>query len=189
MVVLRGFFKIHSNSQQSFFMRFISRLGMVSLAMTVLIGASIVQSSPAVSQTQTRSTSRSQDLALLFKAADKALNVSAFQTESLTEINGSRSGLAANIQFQTRTIVQSPNRFRSEVRVGNETNPKFTIVSDGRTVSIYRSDLKQFATMPFAEFDRRNDSFVIGMSLVFYMKVAPYLRSCTIPDKRDWVAT
>ncbi|MGG6265747.1 LolA family protein [Leptolyngbya sp. AN03gr2] len=157
-------------------MRFISRLGMVSLAMTVLIGAPIVHSAPAVSQTQPRSTSRSQDLALLFKAADKALNVSAFQTESVTQINGSRSGVAANIQFRTQTIVQSPNRFRSEVRVGNETTPRFTIVSDGQTVSIYRADLKQFMTMPYAEFDRRNDNFVIGMSSMLYMMMAPSLK-------------
>lgn len=167
---------IHSDSEQSFFMRFISRLGMLSLAMTVLIGAPIVQSAPAVSQTQTRSTSRSEDLALLFKAAEKALNVPAFQTESVTEINGSRSGVAANVQFQTRTIVQSPNRFRSEVRVGNETTPKFTIVSDGRTVSIYRSDLKQFTTMSYADFDRRDDNFIVGMSSMLYMMIAPSLK-------------
>jgi len=176
MVVPWDFFKIHFNSQQSFSMRFISRLGMVSLAMSVLIGAPIVHSSPAISQTQTRSTSRSEDLALLFKAAENALNVSAFQTESVTHINGSRSGIAANIQFRSQTIVQSPNRFRSEVRVGKETTPLFTIVSDGRTVSVYRSDLKQFTTMPYAEFSRRNDNFIMGMSSLLYMMMAPSLK-------------
>lgn len=177
MVVLQGSHKFtHSDSEQSFSMRFISRLGMVSLTMVALISAPIVHSSPAFSQTQTRSTSRSQDLALLFNAAEKALNVPAFQTDSVTEINGSRSGIAANIQFRTQTIVQSPNRFRSEVRVGKETTPRFTIVSDGRTVSIYRSDLKQFTTMSYSEFDRRNDNFIVGMSSMLYMMLAPSLK-------------
>lgn len=157
-------------------MRFISRFGLLSVAIAVLISAPIVHSVPAVSQTQTRSTTRSEDLALLFKAAEKALNVSAFQTESLTQINGSRSGVAANIQFQTRTIVQAPNRFRSEVRVGNETTPKFTIISDGRTVSVYRSDLKQFTTMSYAQFNGRDDNFIVGMSSVLYMMMAPSLK-------------
>ncbi|MBW4444482.1 MAG: hypothetical protein KME10_25395 [Plectolyngbya sp. WJT66-NPBG17] len=158
-------------------MRCISRLGTLTLAMTVLIGAPIASLSPASSQTlaQTRSTNRS-DLTLLFKAAEKALNVSAFQTESVTEIDGKGSGIAAKIQFQTKTIVQAPNRFRSEVRLGNETTPKFTIVSDGRTVSIHRADLKQFTTMSYAEFGKRDDNFIVGMSSILYMMMASNMK-------------
>ncbi len=162
-------------------MRCISRLGTFALAMSVLISAPLANLSPASSQTpaQTRSTNRS-DLSLLFKAAEKALNVSAFQTNSVTEINGSQSGVAAKLQFQTQTIVQSPNRFRSEVRVGNETKPRFILVSDGRTVSVYRSDLKQFTTMSYAEFDRRDDNFIIGMSSMLYLLVQPELKGSNV---------
>jgi len=155
----------------------LSRSGIFALAVTVLVGVPIASLSPASSQTpaQTRSTPRS-DLALLFKAAEKALNVSAFQTDSLTEINGTTNGMTAKIQFQTNTIVQSPNRFRSEVRIGTETKPRFVLVSDGRIVSVYRSDLHQYMTMSYAEFNQRNDNFVVGMSSMLYLMVSPGLK-------------
>ena len=82
-------------------MRHLFRSAMIALAATVLVSPSIVHPVPALSQTpaQTRSSVR-PDLALLFKAAEKALNVSSFQTDSLTTINGTGSGMTANIQFQ-----------------------------------------------------------------------------------------
>jgi outer membrane lipoprotein-sorting protein len=145
--------------------------------MTILVGAPIAVLLPISAQTpaQTRSTPRS-DLALLFKAAEKALNVPAFQTDSLTEINGTANGVSAKMQFQTSTIVQSPKRFRSEVRVGNDPVPRFVIVSDGRTVSVYRSDRKEYSTMSHAAFDRRDDNFIIGMSSQLYLTISPGLK-------------
>lgn len=168
-------------------MRFSSRLGLVSLAMMALLSGLIVHSSPAVFQTKPRSNSRSEDFALLFKAVDKALTAPAFQTESLTEIKGfqkikdSQDSVVniqcrVTIQFRTQAIVQYPNRFRLEVRVGTETTPRSTIVSDGQTVSIYRSDLKQFTTMSYAEFDQRSGTFVVSLSSALYMRFAPMLK-------------
>jgi outer membrane lipoprotein-sorting protein len=165
------------NKKMSFSMRRISRFGIIALATTVMMGVSIAPRFPAISQPAPPSaTPIRSDLLLLFQAAEKALNVSTFQTESSTEINYGSRGTSTKIQFQTKTIVQAPNRFRAEVKLGNQTNPIFTFVSDGQMVSLYRADRNQYTTMSYEQFNRRNDTFLIGMFATLYMTVYPNMK-------------
>ncbi len=128
----------------------------------------VAQSVPAASK---------PDLTLLTTAAANFFKGEVLQTESSTEIVGTGQGTNIKVRFQSKTIVQSPNRFRSEITLLSSGKARSTIVvSDGQRVSIYRSDLNQSLTMSYSQFDRRDDSYGIGMSSVLYLIMAPELK-------------
>lgn len=147
----------------------------------VTIVATIPLAIPAANPqtTQTRSTLK-PDLKLLLKATESFLKGNTFQTESITEINGVGKTTNFKTQFQTVTIAQAPDRFRAEIvlaPVGKQNPARRTIVvCDGQTVWIYRPDRKEYVALKYRDFDRRNDTFAVGMSSLLYLAIAPELQ-------------
>lgn len=133
---------------------------------------------PTPALTQSVPSTPKPDLTLLTAATANFFKGEVLQTESSTEIISTGQGTNIKVQFQSKTIVQSPNRFRSEITLlPTGKQPRSAIVvSDGQRVFIYRPDLNQYLTVSYQQFDRRDDSYGIGMSSVLYLILAPELK-------------
>lgn len=151
----------------------------------------IAQTAPTSGTTTVnRPLTAKPDLSLLAEATTNFLKGEAFQTESITEISSTGRASEFKVQFRTTTIAQAPDRFRAEISLvqpsaqaattatdatATEAN-KTLVISDGRVVWIYRPDLKQYTSMPYPQFDRRNDTFSVGMSSMLFLLIAPELQ-------------
>ena len=181
-------------------------LSLASLLWSAATPQLVAQTSPTPRSTPVvRPLTPKPDLSLLVDATTNFLNGEAFQTESTIEITGSGSASNYQMRFRTNTIVQAPDRFRAEISLippsdqADRVDPNRTlVVSDGQRVWIYRADLKQYMSMAYSEFDRRNDSFAPGMSSMLYLIIAPEMKALatqglltseTIKNQLDDLAT
>lgn len=158
-------------------------------ASTLGIAQSFEANSPSPSQasfprqnaapTRISQASSAPNFPLLAKVANTFLQSDRAQTESTMRLSGSNAGINFSMEIQARTIVQTPNKFRAEVTgtpVGKTQPIKTLVVSDGKQVWIYRADLKQYTVMPYAKFDQLDDSYMVGMSSLLFLAMAPDLR-------------
>ncbi|BAZ14914.1 hypothetical protein NIES4071_67840 [Calothrix sp. NIES-4071] len=148
---------------------FISDSNAVSAPILASTSPSIVASKP------TATTPSRLDLPLLIKTGETFFKGNNYQTVSQMQLKGTNQGTDITFNIQTKTIVDSTNKFRSEIAFTQDGKPSkesAVVISDGKQVYIYRPDLQQYAIIPSQAFNKSNDSFLIGLSSSFFLEFA-----------------
>jgi outer membrane lipoprotein-sorting protein len=115
------------------------------------------------------------DLPLLIKTGETFFKGDNYQTVSQMQLKGTNKGVNVTVYIQTKTTVNSKNRFRSEIAFTQDGKPSkesAVVISDGKQVYIYRPDLKQYSVISAQAFNKSNDSFLIGLSSSFFLEFA-----------------
>ena len=124
--------------------------------------------------TTVNETTEKIDLVLLVKAITGFLQSDRYLTESELKFKVGGQGVNADINLKTKTIVQSDQKFRSEIAtVGTtgEIKPLTVIVSDGKQVWIHRPDLKQYAVTTYQKFDKSGDGIFMSISSSAFLNI------------------
>ncbi|AKG23955.1 hypothetical protein [Calothrix sp. 336/3] len=114
------------------------------------------------------------DLSLLVRVGTEFFQSDRYLTESQMIMRGNSQGVDFSAGMQLKTIVQTGKKFRTEIRFTKPGEaPKITgiVTSDGNRVTIYRPDLKQYAVISYSEFDKSDDSFLIGLSSSLFLEL------------------
>jgi len=142
---------------------------------------SLLQSARAISTAPTLLSQLSSklDLPLLAKATATFVQSDRYRTESEIRVKASSGGTDVTSLAKVTTLVQAPNQFRAEITFPSDTGTevKSIVISDGKRVWMYRSDLKQYAVTPVEKFDDLDDYYWIGMSSYWYSVVTPDVRT------------
>ncbi|NES83741.1 MAG: tetratricopeptide repeat protein [Moorea sp. SIO2B7] len=109
----------------------------------------------------------------LAKTVNNLFSSDRHQTESEMQITIAEPDKALIFNLQVKTIIQSPNLFRSEIILLESGEPvqKFILVSDGEKVWNYSPDLKQYAVTDYESFRESDDSPLIGLSSGLFLAV------------------
>ncbi|MBM0740959.1 DUF2092 domain-containing protein [Phormidium sp. CLA17] len=118
------------------------------------------------------------DLALLAKASAVFVQSDRYRTESEIRVKATSGGTNVISLAKVTTLVQAPNKFRAEITFpsDNGTEVKSIVISDGKQVWMYRSDLQQYAITPVEKFDELNDYYWVGILSYWYSTVTPDVR-------------
>lgn len=143
--------------------------------MTMLGGA--VQATPKSFGQETHLTNISQateqlDLSLLAKTLTAFLQSDRYQTESQIQLNLRTQASETTIYLQTKTLTQSGKKFRAEITFTQPGEPAKTgnlVVSDGKQVWIYRSDLKQYSVTSYEAFQDTSEWILASMSSLAFL--------------------
>lgn len=130
------------------------------------------QSNPVVTPSDTAANPQF-DLPLLLKTSQTFFKGDSYQTLSQMQIKGASEGTDFTFNAQIKTIVKFPNQFRSEIafiQPGQIARKTAQVVSDGKQVYIYRPDLKQYSVSTYADFNKSDDSFLMGLSSSFFLE-------------------
>jgi hypothetical protein len=111
----------------------------------------------------------------LVKSLSNFFQSDRYLTKSESLLSGEEKGIEFNVKIETNTLVQSGGKFRSEItftQADESSKIKNLVVSNGQKVWIYRPDLKQYAVIPYADFQKSyEDSLLIGMSSWFFLEI------------------
>jgi outer membrane lipoprotein-sorting protein len=114
------------------------------------------------------------------KLVKRFLESASYETQSLVQLNGVTGSTTVQTAVNVKTVMQHPNRFRSEITFAKPEQPSATIttliVSNGQQVWFYRPDLKQYQMMTYKEFEQFDDSYWLGFSTMIYGQVPPDVR-------------
>lgn len=118
------------------------------------------------------------DLSLLAKSSAVFVQSDRYRTESEIRVKATSGGTNVSSVAKVTTLVQSPNQFHAEITFpsGTGTEVKSTVISDGKQVWMYRSDLKQYAVIPYEKFDDLDDYYWIGISSYWFLSVPDDVR-------------
>jgi len=128
-------------------------------------------------------------LPLLARTLVNFLTPKTYRSDSRMEIEGEYG--AANVKFTVNinTSVKAPNQFRSEISFpGNNGVPvrRYTVISNGKQVWTYRPDARQYAVSSYAEFDRSDNSFLIGLLPSLYLNLFPSVQESIASGSFDY---
>lgn len=129
----------------------------------------------ASSQPASTATSSQLNLPLLIKTGETFFKGNNYQTLSQMQLKGRNQGADVTFYIQSKTIVNSTNKFRSEIAFTQDGKPSkesAVVISDGKQVYIYRPDLQQYSIITSQAFNKSNDSFLIGLSSSFFLEFA-----------------
>lgn len=136
-------------------------------------------------QTQTLPAPARPELDLLSKAVTNFFRTQSYETESEMQFNITGNKVNVTYSWDVKTIVKSPNLFRSEIVLPDfetEELKKYIIVSNGQQVWTYAPDRKQYAVNDYSTFDRSNDSILMGVVSSFFVNVLPNIRATMPPE-------
>jgi outer membrane lipoprotein-sorting protein len=140
-------------------------LGLVTGASNWLIKPVVAQSfSIAAVQPQSKNTD-AENLSLFLRAFRDFGQGKATKTTSKLTLRATTQGATVETTAQIQAIAQKPNQFRAEIIFGSENTSsarRYQVISDGKTVWIYRPNTQEYAVQTYAEFDKSEDSFLLG---------------------------
>jgi outer membrane lipoprotein-sorting protein len=114
------------------------------------------------------------DLQLLTRAVGKFWQTDSAETESQIEIDSyDEKGKTKSVVF-VKTIAKVGKKFRSELtidRPNQKTKIKYTIVSDGKKVWIYRPDIRQYAEISTDVFYGKSAASIIGLFSITFVSL------------------
>jgi outer membrane lipoprotein-sorting protein len=114
------------------------------------------------------------DTALLAKTITGFLQSDRYQTESQILMSGKKQSFDFISYAQVKTIAQSDGKFRSEItftRQGEQPKPPTLVISDGKQVSVYKPESKEYAITSYDNFGKSHDYFFIGMSSYLFLQI------------------
>jgi outer membrane lipoprotein-sorting protein len=93
------------------------------------------------------------------------------QTTSRTVLKGVSGGFKFSVSMQHQTIAKTPGQFRTDLEFVDTAQPKrkYQVISDGKTLWIYRPDRKEFSVQTYKQFDASDDSSMIGLATGLYL--------------------
>jgi outer membrane lipoprotein-sorting protein len=96
------------------------------------------------------------------------------QTTSRTILKGASGGFNFSVSMQHQTIAKTPGQFRTDLEFIDTAQPrrKYQVISDGKTLWIYRPDRKEFSVQTYQQFDASDDSSMIGLATGLYLSAA-----------------
>ncbi|WP_414756470.1 LolA family protein [Anabaena sp. CCY 9910] len=112
------------------------------------------------------------DLSLLAKSVTNLLQSDRHQTDSQIEFRVGSKGTETTIYLQSKMITQSGKKFRAEVaytKPGEAAKTGNLVISDGKQVWIYRSDLRQYSVTSYQDFKDSSDWVLIGISSFVFL--------------------
>ncbi|BAT55235.1 unknown protein [Nostoc sp. NIES-3756] len=127
---------------------------------------------PSLHPTTISQATEQVDLALLAQMVTNLLKSDRYQTDSQIEFKVGSKGTERTIYLQSKMIMQSGRKFRAEItynKPGKSPQPGNLVISDGKQVWIYRSDLKQYAVTSYFDFKDSNDWVLIGLSSFVFL--------------------
>jgi outer membrane lipoprotein-sorting protein len=137
-----------------------------------------VNAIPTSSRQQVTSDTISQatpvDISLLAKTITGFLQSDRYQTESQILITAKNQGIDFTTYAQVKTIAQSDGKFRSEIiftRQGEQPKPPTLVISNGKQVSVYKPESKEYAVTSYEAFGKSDDNFLIGMSSSLFLQI------------------
>ncbi|BAB75238.1 LolA family protein [Anabaena sp. FACHB-709] len=112
------------------------------------------------------------DLSLLAKSVTNLLQSDRYQTDSQIEFKVGSKGTETTIYLKSKMITQSGKKFRAEVaytKPGEAAKTGNLVISDGKQVWIYRSDLQQYSVTSYQDFKDSSDWILIGISSFVFL--------------------
>ncbi len=147
------------------------------------LGASYAKNSPKQPASpivpSVTSSSQKLNLPLLVKTGEVFFKNNSYQTLSQMQVKAIHQGTNVSFDVISKTLVQSPGKFRSEIGFtveGKPAKPSAIVISDGKNVYIYRPDLRQYTVRSYQEFNKSDDSFFMGLSSSFFLEFANDMR-------------
>lgn len=145
------------------------------LAALPLVAPAHAQHSPQPTSPLLAQAAAAPDAILLAKAFANWWQTDRYQTDSQIQVSRTVGEKISVSTARTRTIVQSPRKFRAEITYepASPSTPTITVISNGELVWIYRPDLQQYMVKTYAEFDQLEDSYYVGLGCLFFLQFTP----------------
>ncbi|MBW4571875.1 MAG: hypothetical protein KME31_28840 [Tolypothrix carrinoi HA7290-LM1] len=148
----------------------------LSIVALVMPKANAIQASNKLQVTSATQLSQATavDISLLAKTITGFLQSDRYQTESQILVSAKNQGIDFTTYAKVKTIAQSDGKFRSEItftRQGEQPKPPTLVISDGKQVSIYKPDSKEYAVTSYDNFGKSDDYFLIGMSSSLFLQI------------------
>ncbi len=113
-----------------------------------------------------------EDLTLFLRAFRDFSQGNAVQTTSKLSLDAKTEGATLQSVVYIKAIAQKPKQFRVDIAFQADESSKartYQVISDGKTVWIYRPDTQQYAVQTYDQFDKSDDSFLIGSATSLYL--------------------
>jgi outer membrane lipoprotein-sorting protein len=127
---------------------------------------------------------KATDLPLLTRAIGKFWQTERAEIESKMELDLSDEKGKSKTFVSIKSIAKVGRKFRAELtinRVGNAASIKYTVVSDGSKIWIYRPDFRQYAQISTGEFNS-NPAFILGLFTLITISPSESQRQDLITD-------
>jgi outer membrane lipoprotein-sorting protein len=165
----------------------------IAISLIALTGDTQAQSPPASTtpapQSQPASPTgtplKASDLPLLTRAVGKFWQTDVAETESQMEIDSYNEKGKTKAFVSVKTIAKVGKKFRSELtidRVTQKSKIKYTIVSDGKKVWIYRPDIRQYAETSIDDFYSKPSASIIGLFSITFISLGELQRQQLVTD-------
>jgi outer membrane lipoprotein-sorting protein len=108
------------------------------------------------------------------KAFTGFLQSDRYQTESEIKFKVGTKGAEIGLELKTNTLSQSGNKFRSEITFSDSKGGSKSanlVVSDGKQVSIYRADLKQYAVTSYRDFYNSGQWIFVSVGALSFLEL------------------
>jgi outer membrane lipoprotein-sorting protein len=128
---------------------------------------------------------KASDLSLLTRAVGKFWQTDIAETESQMEIDSYDEKGKNKAFVSVKTIAKVGKKFRSELtidRVNQKSKIKYTIVSNGEKVWIYRPDIRQYAEISIDDFYSKPAASIIGLFSITFISLGELQRQELITD-------
>jgi outer membrane lipoprotein-sorting protein len=147
-------------------------LPQVSTAQPQVIAANKSAPAPTVTPKATSPSGSAEDLILFLRAFRDFSQGNALQTTSKLSLDAKTEGATLQSVVYIKAIAQKPKQFRVDISFKSEDSSKartYQVISDGKTVWVYRPDTQQYLVQTYEQFDKSDDSFLIGSATSLYL--------------------
>ncbi len=131
---------------------------------------------------QTNPTSQTATSPLV-QAGKGLLSLERYELESVMKITGDIPGTSFTSDAKIKTIVEAPNKFRSEITFISPNGLQgkaYDIISDGNLVWIYNYASNQYSVSDFKPFLQTREGFLVGALSYFYLNTRSNIGSSKI---------
>jgi outer membrane lipoprotein-sorting protein len=141
----------------------------------IAYGSSPQQSAKDLKAGNTSPTPISKNSATLFGKAFYALfGAEVIQLSSKTLLKGTSGGFNFSVPMKHQTIANATGQFRTDIEFVDTAKPgrQYQVISDGKTLWIYRPDRKEYSVQTYQQFDASDDSAMIGLATGLYLSLS-----------------
>jgi outer membrane lipoprotein-sorting protein len=124
--------------------------------------------------------SDAESLNLFLRAFRDFGEAKAIKTTSNLSMQAKTQGATIEIAAQIQAVAQKPNQFHADVTFGSGVNAakrRYQIISDGKTVWIYRPGTQEYSVQTYTAFDKSSDSFLKGITSGIFLGLPADLSS------------
>jgi outer membrane lipoprotein-sorting protein len=175
-------------TERLFFMKHLYRLGtgfILGLTLSILseglrtqVGVAHPQiiaankTAPQIAPQAQPVSGTAEDLTLFLRAFRDFSQGNAVQTTSKLSLDAKTEDTTLQSVVYIKAIAQKPKQFRVDIAFKSDERSKartYQVISNGKTVWIYRPDTQQYSIQTYEQFDKSDDSFLIGSATSLYL--------------------